>query len=166
MGHIWESKSTALALTPSFQDKAISKLESFLEQESVSKRQLESVLGTLNFASAVDPVGKVHNKRASSILRTRFQVLQRDVLIPSFPELKRSPQYWRDPENYGRVVPWRVPQPTLHIVTDTSDHGWGYHSNLGHRHSGVWPRSLQKSHINVRELVTIYYALLEIHLEK
>ena len=160
LGHVWESVPGLLALTPAFRDKAVRKLGSFLEQESISKRELESVLGTLNFASAVDPVGKVHNKRASSVLRRRFQTLDRDVKIPVFPELKRALHYWRDPLNYGRVVLWTEPPPTLELVTDASDQGWGYHSNLGHQGSGMWPLSLKKVHINVRELVAIYYALL------
>ena len=162
LGHVWESVSGHLALTPAFGDKALRKLEEFLKQRTVSKRELESVLGTLNFASAVDPVGKVHNKRASSVLRKRFQVLDRDVQIPAFPELHRALQYWRDPLNYGRTVLWREPPPTLEIVTDASDFGWGYHTSLGQQNSGMWPLSLKKAHINVRELVAIYYALLEV----
>ena len=166
LGHVWESAQGILALTPAFREKALRKLKEFLGKGTISKRELESVLGTLNFASAVDPVGKVHNKRASAVLRKRFQVLDRDVQVPSFPELRRALAYWLDPLHYDRIVLWREPSPTLDIVTDASDFGWGYHSNQEHQNSGMWPSALKKAHINVRELVAVYYALLEVRPNK
>ena len=80
------------------------------------------MFGTLNFASVVDPIGKVHIKRASAVLRKRFQVLDRDVQVPTFPDLRRTIQYWLDPLIYGRIVLWRG-SPRIRDVAYCSPEG-------------------------------------------
>lgn len=57
-----------------------------------------------------------------------------------------------------------VAEPTLKFYVDASDIGWGVTSNIIQT-EGFWAKEEKEDSINVRELKTIYYALL-IHAKK
>lgn len=45
---------------------------------------------------------------------------------------------------------------------DASDLGWGFQLSNGHHEHGLWPALAQGHHISVRELMLVWYFLLEI----
>ena len=57
------------------------------------------------------------------------------------------------------AAPWTIPPPFLDLTTDATSAGWGYQSSLGHQGQGIWPPDLTSSHINVKELRTVWIAL-------
>ena len=57
------------------------------------------------------------------------------------------------------IAPWVHPLPSVSLVTDASDWGWGFQTSLGHQGFGHWEGDWQLLDINVCELQSVYIAL-------
>ena len=44
-------------------------------------------------------------------------------------------------------------------MTDASNQGWGYQSPLGDQDQGTWDQAMELTHINTKELMTVWLAL-------
>ena len=65
---------------------------------------------------------------------------------------------WTDPVFLSSRVPMSLPPPSLHLMTDASQAGWGG-VLIPHSISGTWPDHLKSESINYKELLAIYLSV-------
>ena len=164
LGILWDTNSFTLQI-PADKRKSIKRaIRLFQSQTWVSRRQLERILGSLQFAAVVDPVGKAALKDLNRYFRAAARNKRRDRLWLNPPSLRSSLKRWLRPGILAKKICFRPPPPSVEVTTDASLSGWGFASSLGHRHLGKWSPHLQGRHINILELAAILIALKAIHL--
>lgn len=90
-----------------------------------------------------------------SVHRPARHSLDRIVTLPR-PILDSLP-WWTDIQQVCSGVPFAAPQPSLVLVMNASDFGWGAH--LGeHRTQSLWLQTDLRLHINVREVRMVHLA--------
>ncbi|XP_067398957.1 uncharacterized protein [Emydura macquarii macquarii] len=82
--------------------------------------------------------------------------LTRMVLVP--PQVLSSLDWWRDPREVMMGVPFREFIPSVTLITDASDRGWGAHISHDQGTQGLWSLEERALHINVRELRAVRLA--------
>ena len=159
LGLIWDTTDGTLGLPLGYQNKVKSAVKDFVAKKFVTRRQLERVVGLVNFACSVNPVGCVSLKKVNRHMRKAANVKLRYKPFPLSLPLRTSLQRWLKLEVLSRRVPWRSPQPQVEVYTDASQSGWGFHASNGLQKQGVWSSPLLQSHINIKEMVVIWIAL-------
>ena len=117
------------------------------------------MMGRLQCAATVDPIGKALLKNINQQLKPLAKKRLRDVRMPFPKALKASLRRWLRPEILGASLPFRPPHPTWDVYTDASLEGWGVFSSRGHHLQGKWSGTFSHCHINILELVTAFFAL-------
>ena len=159
LGIRWNTETCRFSI-PRDKVKALRKdLKGFIKAKSLTRRQLERVMGRLQFASLVDPLGKALLKSVNHHLRQFARSQKRDWLTVFPRSLKVSVSRWLRPGILSASLPLRHPPPTWDIFTDASQEGWGAHSSRGHRLRGTWSPTLRVCHINILELVAVFLAI-------
>ena len=139
----------------------LSLVQVFLRRSTVSARYLLSLLGVLNSAAELIPLGRLHLRPLQfyllSLWRPRSGSLEDPIhLSPLFHQQLR---WWSDQVIF-RGVPLSPPMPSLFLFTDASLEGWGAHLEpVGLCTSGLWSRAESLLHINVLELEAVSLAL-------
>ena len=131
---------------------------SFLARSSVTRRQLERLVGVLNFASRFVPLGILRLRPLVAWMNTRTSPSTRDVLVPLDLDFKDHLRVWSRMDLLNASVPMSLPTPTLTLMTDSSLYGWSG-VLLPHSVSGVWPPSYSGMSINWLELMAIKNSL-------
>ncbi|MEL7079402.1 MAG: reverse transcriptase domain-containing protein [Cyanobacteria bacterium J06582_2] len=152
LGIQWNLKNATLSL-PLEKQKGTSKtVRTFLGKKVVTRRDLEKLLGKLQFCAISDPWLKVTLKNlnkywlrsAFNRLRDRSHILRRNLKVALSP--------------YSKAAAFRrktlmKPGPVTHVIhTDASKWGWGGHSSDDQMTSGRWSAVMSRCHINFLEL--------------
>ena len=120
---------------------------------TMTRRQWESLIGSLSFAAEVTPLGRLRLRRLIRVVNTAVPISRRDEALPvprpAYPLLR----FWLDECSLPTTVPWRPPPPSLRVTSDASDVGWGFQSDQGHQEFDGWTEQERILHINVRELL-------------
>ena len=159
LGVHWDTRSSRVSLP---EEKVISlsrDLSRFFNRISISRRDLERVLGKLQFAALVDPIGKALLKSVNLFLRSFANQRWRDRKVPFPQALRTSLRRWLRPGVLTQSVPFRPPPVSFTIFTDASRQGWGAHSSGGDSLRGRWSLKFAKFHINILELIAVFLAL-------
>ena len=131
---------------------------SCLSRSHMSRRHLEHLVGTLNFAGRFVPLGILRLRPLVLRQNSRTSPSTRDVLVPLDNIFRDSIRVWLDVEFLGASVPMSPPVPSLQLMTDASLHGWSG-VLLPYHESGVWPPSYRQMSINWLELMAIRLSL-------
>ena len=166
LGLAWNTKKATISIPPKKKLEIKKALKSFLSATKATRRSLERILGSLQYASVVDPVGKTALKFLNHHMRQHASKPKRDWLLKIPPSLKGSLKRWLKSPSLDKNSPWRHPPASLDVHTDASMQGWGFHTSDGREMSGLWSPTFQKFHINILELVTAHLALRHLHLPK
>ena len=166
LGLIWDTTDGTLGLPLDYQNKVKSAVKDFVAKKFVTRRQLERVVGLINFACSVDPIGRVCLKKVNRHMRKAANVKLRDRPFPLSLPLKTSLRRWLQSKVLSRSVPWTSPQPQVEVYTDASQSGWGFHSSNGLQKQGVWSNPLLGCHINIKEMVVVWIALRSLRLSR
>ena len=165
LGIRWDTVSATLSLSPDNRLRSLSHLRRALFSRTLSRRQWESLLGVLNFAAPTFPLGRLMHRRLSLEVNTAVPARLRDLQRPVPRPLHRLLGLWLQRAPWKTPVPWLPPTPSLTVMSDASDIGWGYPSEQGHQRYGSWLPGLREAHINIRELwVTKRFLLDQPHL--
>lgn len=159
LGMKWDTESATVALSQDNQLRCAKKIFRALHSRTLSRRQWESLMGSLNHAASTVPLGRLRARRLL-MEGTQFLTLtNRDTPI-SFPKsIKPFLRWWTGKGRLDHEAPWTDPPPLLDLTTDASNTGWGYQSSMGHQGQGLWPPSMKNRHINTKELMTVWMAL-------
>ncbi|XP_058810379.1 uncharacterized protein LOC131675418 [Phymastichus coffea] len=141
-------------------DKVISiseTLDRVIKDKSCTFQQLQSVLGSLNFACFAIHRGRLHCRYLQLFQREFRQGRQRE---------RRSVQHrvmdelvwWK--EALSTTTPLHKRPVTHYLTTDAADAGWGAQVNNIHT-SGSWTARQRSWHSNKKELYAVYASLQE-----
>ena len=89
-----------------------------------------------------------------------FRHEDRDAVVSLLKRASHRLKWWLLEDRLDSRAPWVPPMPSLSLTTDMSDSGWGYQSSRGHEGAGQWNETQAHFHIKVKELRTVYIALL------
>ncbi|CAL4093496.1 unnamed protein product [Meganyctiphanes norvegica] len=121
-----------------------------------SRRQLESLIGLLNFASSLVPLGRLRLRPLISWMNSHSVPSSRDLPVPLLPPFKSLLEIWSNPTFLSTPVPMTVPTPTIQLMTDASLSGWSG-VILPYTVSGTWPLDYSSQSINWLELMAIFF---------
>ena len=160
LGVLFHLESGMLSL-PTSKVTSIHKLcRAFMVKSRLSRRQLEHLVGTLNFASQFVPLGLLHLRPLVSWMNSHTSPASRDCLVSLDPLFKSLLRVWVGMDLLTSSVPMSLPATSVTLMTDSSLYGWSG-ILLPHSASGVWPPSFSGMSINWLELMAIKYSLLE-----
>ncbi|XP_064075069.1 uncharacterized protein LOC135194138 [Vanessa tameamea] len=155
LGIRWLTAKNKMVL-PNQKVKCInSALEQITQKPHMSLRQLQTILGQLNFANFVIPRGRLHCRNFQIFLRRFDKRLPRQVQrIPQ--NVYREMVWWRG-ANYHSLPIHKKPA-THFLATDASDMGWGAQLD-GKVISGSWSLYQRRWHSNKKELFAVFAAI-------
>ena len=159
LGMQWDSVGASLQLSPTNKHKLLRKLRRTVLSTTSSHKLWASLMGSLNFAAQVVPLGRLWCRRLwweGNRVFPRSRPLQ---LCPLPRHLRHLLLQWLTPGLLDTEVQWRPAPPSLVVCSDASDYGWGYQTNTGLQGSGTWSPRDRMRHINVRELMVPFLFL-------
>ena len=161
LGMSWDSSSASLRLSADNRARVVSKLRRMLLAVTASHRLWAGLMGSLNFAAQVVPLGRLWCRRLWWEGNRTFPRSSPHLLCPLPRHLRSLLHRWMAPGLLMVSVPWWAPPPHLTICMDALDFGWGYQSSDGLQGRGCWSPRDRRRHINVRELLVPHFFLLQ-----
>ena len=155
LGMLWESSSSTMALSKDNQERCRKQVSLALQSSSLTRRQWESLMGSLNHASLVVPLGRLRARRLLHEGAKTFGHLPRDTPVAFPGQLRTLLRWWWPKHRLAHTASWTNPPPFLTLTTDASNTGWGYQSSQGHQGQGTWLPHESRWHINAKELVAV-----------
>ena len=143
-------------------NKCIGKSQAIIKSNRISRRQLESLIGSLNFVAPYVDSGKFKLNPIKSTLSDFRR--PRDALLKTPKRLKENLMVWKNLENY-EPIPIKVFIPEFTMFVDASKVKWGAlitSSLIQHHLQGSWSIEDLKYHINIKETLAILYSLAQI----
>ncbi|XP_041976215.1 uncharacterized protein LOC121730978 [Aricia agestis] len=131
-----------------------SRLREVLREQTISSKTLQSVVGSLNFASFTVPYGRLHFRETLTYLN---KVLKKGIDFVTLPKTSQKELNWWL-ENCHRESMIHVPPPEHFLTTDASDVAWGAQLDR-HSVSGQWTDREKKLHCNQKEMIAILRVL-------
>ena len=126
----------------------------------MSRRSLESLLGTLNFASDLLPLGRLYLLPLIQWMNFHTSPSTRDLPVRLDQSFKSRLQVWSEPTFLSGKVPMSIPTPTLQLMTDASEVGWsGVLLPEDLRIEGLWPQNSSSCSMNWLELQAVSLSL-------
>ena len=159
LGLVWDTVAGTVALSSDNVARCRRKVFRAVHSTALSGRQWESLVGSLNHAAGVVPLGRIHVRELVLVGREVFRGGDRDVVVPFPRALRLRLRWWLRRGRLLRASPWAPPPASWSLTTDASDFGWGYQSSAGHQGAGRWSGRWRDRHINVRELRVVFLAL-------
>ena len=135
-----------------------------LASPRVTLRQLERMVGLLNFACQVHQFLRPYVQpltRSNTLVRATER--ERPVLLP--PYMQDVLRFWASPVPWRHVPSFHVFLPQLSLWTDASPQGWGALLEPARVASGRWSSSEAPLHVNLLELrVVVFFNLRDLSL--
>ncbi|MPC62796.1 hypothetical protein E2C01_056887 [Portunus trituberculatus] len=152
LGMEWDTARAWVRLSPENASKIHRQLFRASMSRTMTRRQWEAILGSLNFAAEVCPLGRIRHRRLVREVNSAIPIYPRDSLQQVPGHLTKLLQPWLADRCLQQWAPWIPPPPQVQVSTDASNVGWGYQSSLGHQVQGRWVKRLEQAHINVKGL--------------
>ncbi|CAL4101932.1 unnamed protein product [Meganyctiphanes norvegica] len=158
LGVIFHLDTLTLSLTSSKVQSISSLCNSLMHSSCQSRRELEHLIGVLNFASYLVPLGRLRLRPLVSWMNSNTSTSTRDLPVPLGAPFKSALRMWLDKDYLRSHVPTFVPPPSLQLMTDASLTGWSG-VLLPLSVSGYWPPSCTGSPIHWLELMAVMLSL-------
>ncbi|KAG7304662.1 hypothetical protein JYU34_010004 [Plutella xylostella] len=133
------------------------KIDLLLERKTANLKEIQSLVGLINFASFPVPRGRLNHR---SLLQFQNYLLKLDschrVALPE-PALAELKWWAKNHSNQSRL---HAPPVHHFLTTDASDLAWGARLDDVEM-SGTWQTHEANLHSNVKEMLAVYYALKE-----
>ena len=153
-----KSPNMTLSLPPNHVNQVLSQCKLMLGFQTVTRRQLEAIVGLLNFAGPMLHLGKLFLTPIIIWMNSFTSANLRDLPIQVDASLKRALLPFIDRKFLETPTSFRPLLPSLDISTDASGSGWS--GVIGrHRVQDCWTPLDRSNHINVKELRAILYSL-------
>ncbi|XP_046976031.1 uncharacterized protein LOC124542139 [Vanessa cardui] len=155
LGIRWLTDKNKMVLPNQKVSSINSALEHITKKQHMSLRQLQTILGQLNFASFVIPRGRLQCRNSQIFLRRFDKRLPRQVhRVPQ--NVYREMMWWRGATHHS--LPIHKKPATHFLATDASDVGWGAQLD-GKIMSGSWSLYQKRWHSNKKELFAVFAAI-------
>ncbi|XP_063982734.1 uncharacterized protein LOC135165400 [Diachasmimorpha longicaudata] len=155
LGIIWDTRLNEMVLPTDKKAKILTLLGKMLKSGTWSWRSAASLLGMLNFASTVNPLGRLFCRQ----LQRGMHRLSKSSPKTRFPLLSLSRAdcpWWKS--NIHRTSSIFQPEPEIFLSPDASQTGWGFDLDKTHW-AGLWTPEEMTWHINRKELFTVLKAI-------
>lgn len=155
LGIRWQTAKNLMSLPITRQEKLDKSISQVLQRSRICLRDLQCLLGQLNFANFVIPRGRLHCRRMQMFLRNFDKESPRKKLpVPGV--VAREMMWWRGATHHSSPI---HNKPATHfLVTDASDLGWGAQLD-GETMSGVWSNHQKRWHCNKKEMFAVVAAI-------
>ena len=130
-----------------------------LRKPCLPRRALESLVGSLNFASGLVPLGRLRLLPIIAWVNSHTSPSSRDLPVPLDDSFRSSLRVWVDVPFLSSHVPMSVPLPDIQLMTDASEWGWSG-AILPDRVVGQWPPVYQWMSTNWLELKAVFLSLV------
>ena len=159
LGVIWNLESLMLSLPETKVQRILSLVRSARQAVTMTRREMESIVGFLSFAADYIPLGRLFLLPIIRWMNRVSSTVHRDVPILLDRTLSTAFAAWADQQALRVPVPMFPPSPTLEIMTDASLFGWSG-ILLPHRVEGAWPITVWFHSMNWKELKAIWLTVL------
>ncbi|MPC72877.1 hypothetical protein E2C01_067190 [Portunus trituberculatus] len=116
LGMKWDTSRAMVRLSPENADKIRRRVFRASASRLMTRRQWESLLGVLNFADEVCPLGRIRHRRLALEVNLVIPVRPQDLLHPVPRHLAAALRPWLDSSALRQWVPWQPPLPDLRVV--------------------------------------------------
>lgn len=155
LGIIWNTEQNLKMLSVTKVKQVEGLLQKFLKRKQWSWQDAKILLGKLNFAAFVIPLGRLHCRQLQ-IDSNKLKRSNRHKRIPMPATALAELQWWS--ENIEKSTVIHHPRPTLFVTTDAADTGWGAIAN-NQKMGSHWERHQLHWHCNQKELWAAYETL-------
>ena len=159
LGVTWNLQDLSLALPEAKVQKVLNLHRSTLNTPVLSRRDLERIVGYLNFTAPFRPLGRLYLLPIIQWMNSHSTVHNRDSPLPLDSSLRRILDPWSNQKALSSPVPMHIPNPSEELMTDASLFGWSG-VLLPHRVEGGWHRSLWFHSMNWKELQAILLTVI------
>ena len=167
LGMRWDAQASTLSLLDDNRERVLAKLRRTVVAVNCNHKLWASLLGSLNYAAQVVPLGRLWCRRLWWEGNRLFPRTSPYHLRPVPHHIHHLLYRWLTPGLLQLTVPWRTPTPQLSVYTDASDTGWGYQASSGLQGRGLWSPKDKKRHVNVRELMVPHiFIRQQVHLNQ
>ena len=158
LGLLLNLRTLTLALPAEKVQSLLSRCQTSFSSSEMTRRELERLVGFLNFAAPSLEYGRLHLVQIINWMNSHTSPSSRDLPVPLDAGLKRALLPFLDRKFLQTPVSFRPPVPDLDISTDASDYGW---SGVLHpfRIQDSWTPSDLSNSINWREMKAILNTL-------
>lgn len=159
LGVILDLQNLTLSLPQEKIDKILSYVKQGQQRSQMSRRDLEKLVGFLNFTASYLPLGRLYLIPVMQWMNSHSSPGSRDLQIPLDNDLRDALTPWSDMTALSTPVPMHLPSPTLEIMTDASGHGWSGWL-LPDEACGLWSLEDQPHSMNWKELKAVHLTIL------
>ena len=156
------------SLTFSLPEEKVLKILSLFHKsqrlERISRRELEKIVGFLNFAAGFIKWGKLFLKPIQRWMNSHTSVSQRDTLLVVDEEFREAFLPWAREEFLRTPISFVNARATKELMTDASEDGWAG-VLLPNILWGDWPQEWKNQSMNWNELKAVHLALTLFHEE-
>ena len=125
----------------------------------LSRRDLEKLVGYLNFAAQYLKLGRLFLKPIQAWMEKNTSVWSRDQRVPSNRELREALVPWADPDFLSTPIPMKQKAFNITLMTDASEDAWGGILQP-QKATAAWPMEWQGMSMNWKELKAIHMSIL------
>ena len=141
--------------------KSKRKVKEILQNDTITRRELESLLGLLNFMSQFIKEGRQFLFPLMKIINKLYN-FDRDAKMTKSVEVEESIKRWLNEESYShkKLLPQII---TITMRTDASKNRWGATIETAkglNEASNIWEKDCQNLNINNKELLAVKKAIL------
>ena len=154
LGVTWNLRELKLSLPEAKVQKVLSLHRSTLNSDALSRRDLEGIIGFLNFTAPFRPLGRLYLLPIIQWMNSHTSVHNRDSPVFLDNSLRRILDPWSNQRALSSPVPMHIPNPSEELMTDASLFGWSG-VLLPHQVEGEWPQFLWFHSMNWKELQAI-----------
>ena len=131
-----------------------------LKASSLSRKELEKIIGNLNWATAAVDFAQAHYRGLQLLLNSRQDApcCELEDVYPLSKEARADLCWWISEANFSAGRSLTFPVPDVSISSDASLSGWGAVC-MDVRTGGPWTLSESGAHINYLELLAALKAL-------
>lgn len=155
LGLIWKTHENIISLPTKKRIIITTVLEKMLRIKACNLRQLQHLLGLLNFACMVVARGRLHCRHMQMMIR-QFQNDPRRVVCIANAAL--TDMRWWLGALVAPAVPIHLPKIHHFLSTDASDMGWGAQLDQSHL-AGCWRKRQKSWHSNKKEMYAVLSAI-------
>lgn len=155
LGLRWDTANNRVSL-PLRKVASLSKdLAKIIRTRRWSWRSAKRVMGKMSFAGFSVPLGRLRSRTIQRGARYLPELLPRKSFPVPVGALKDM-QWWLG--NIHRASAIFQEAPSIFLVTDASDTGWGAHAG-NHFVQGSWDASQKRMHVNLKEMYAVCLAV-------
>ena len=152
LGVDWDLKDRTLSVPLEKRQEIVRRCTMALNRDCMTRREMECLVGKMNFASAYIQLGRMHLLPLLAWMNLRSSAFSRDRPVQLDAQFKKRLMPWLDWEFLGRAVSLEQVPPSQTLMTDASLDGW-CGVLLPHKTVGSWSQDMIHHSMNWKELM-------------